>query len=45
MTKVTPWEVEGNIDYEKLVKDFGTTLISDKLRKKLDKCHPLIRRG
>ena len=22
-SKVTPWEVSGDIDYEKLVKDFG----------------------
>lgn len=43
--KVTPWEVSGKVDYEKLVKEFGTSLISDKIRKKLDKCHPLIRRG
>ena len=21
--KVTPWEVQGNIDYEKLIKEFG----------------------
>lgn len=42
---VTPWEVSGEVDYEKLVKDFGTSLISDKIRKKLDNCHPLIRRG
>ena len=23
---VTPWEVKGNIDYDKLIKKFGTTL-------------------
>ena len=30
--KVTPWEVEGSIDYEKLIRDFGTQRISEKLR-------------
>jgi tryptophanyl-tRNA synthetase len=43
--KVTPWEVSGNVNYEKLVKEFGTSLISENLRKKVEKCHPLIRRG
>jgi tryptophanyl-tRNA synthetase len=43
--KVTPWEVSGEVNYDKLVKEFGTTLISDNIKKKLDKCHPLIRRG
>ena len=43
--KVTPWEVSGEVNYEKLIKQFGTTLISDKIQKKLDKCHPLLRRG
>ncbi len=42
---VTPWEVEGNVDYEKLVKEFGTTLISDKIKNKLKDAHPLLRRG
>ena len=43
--KVTPWETSGNVDYNKLMKEFGTTPISDRIRKKLAKCHPLIRRG
>lgn len=43
--KVTPWEVEGDIDYDKLVKEFGTSLISDKLKKKFSNLHPLLRRG
>jgi len=43
--KVTPWEVEGEVDYDKLVKQFGTSLINDKIRKKLEKCHPLLRRN
>lgn len=43
--KITPWEVSGEINYDKLIKDFGTTPISEKIREKLNKCHPLIRRG
>ena len=43
--KVSPWEVEGNIDYEKLIKQFGTTQIPDQIYKKLKDCHPLLRRG
>ncbi len=42
---MTPWEVEGDVNYEKLIKEFGTTPISDKMRKKIEKCHPLLRRG
>ena len=42
---VTPWEVSGEIDYDRLVRKFGTTLISQKIKSKLKKCHPLIRRG
>ncbi len=43
--QVTPWEVSGDLDYEKLVRDFGTSLIDDKLKKRIEKCHPLLRRG
>ncbi len=43
--KVTPWEVSGEINYEKLIKDFGTTLIADKLKKRLETLHPLLKRG
>lgn len=42
---VNPYEVSGEIDYAKLIKDFGTTEISKDIYKKLEKCHPLIRRG
>jgi tryptophanyl-tRNA synthetase len=42
--KVTPYEVVGDVDYDKLMKEFGTTLISDKIRKKIEKCHPLLKR-
>ncbi len=34
---VTPWEVRGEIDYDKLIKDFGLSLIDEKLYKKLGK--------
>lgn len=43
--KITPWEVSGKVDYEKLIKEFGTTIISDKIKKRLEKTHPLLRRG
>ena len=43
--KVTPWEVEGEVDYSKLVKDFGVSLINDRIKKRLDGTHPLLRRG
>jgi len=41
---VTPWEVKGEVNYDKLVKEFGTSLIDNKIKKKLEKAHPLIRR-
>jgi len=39
MTKmiVTPWEVSGHIDYEKLVKEFGTSNITPELLKRIQK--------
>src|SRR3989338_8189229 len=33
----TPWEVSGRIDYEKLIKDFGTSRISNQLLGRLEK--------
>ena len=47
---VTPWEVSGIIDYKKLVKKFGTTLLSDNEIDALNKysngnLHLLLRRG
>jgi len=47
---VTPWEVSGVIDYRKLVKKFGTTLLTEKEIKVLNKyskgkLHLLLRRG
>jgi tryptophanyl-tRNA synthetase len=35
MAKVTPWEVEGEIDYDKLIAEFGTKKIDDALRGKI----------
>ena len=56
--KVTPWDVEGgyvdgkqvSIDYDKLIKDFGTKRIDDALLKRFEtvtghRPHPLLRRG
>lgn len=34
---VTPWEVSGDIDYDKLIKDFGVKPLDDKLLKQLEK--------
>jgi tryptophanyl-tRNA synthetase len=51
MTKsvVTPWEVKGNIDYDKLIKEFGVKKIDEKLLKKLEEkageLHPFLKRG
>ena len=42
---VTPWEVSGEVNYERLIKEFGTTPISEHLKDKVKKLHPLIRRG
>lgn len=46
---VTPWEVKGEIDYDKLIKDFGVDPISPELIGRLEKhtgtLHTLLRRG
>ncbi len=46
---VTPWEVSGDIDYDKLVKQFGTKTIGGSLIKRIEKhageVHPMLRRG
>ncbi len=34
---VTPWEVKGKINYDKLVKNFGLNLIDENLYKRLEK--------
>jgi len=47
--EVTPWEVSGDVDYDRLVKEFGTQTISDELRRKLAKAagedNVMLRRG
>ena len=46
---VTPWHVEGEIDYEKLIKKFGTEKINSELLEKIRKItgeeHFMLRRG
>jgi len=42
--KITPWEVEGVIDYNRLVQEFGMKPFSE-LIDKLPETSPLIRRG
>jgi tryptophanyl-tRNA synthetase len=34
---VNPWEVKGNVDYDKLITQFGTQHIDDKLLKRIEK--------
>ncbi len=45
---VTPWEVKGEVDYKKLIAEFGTTEITEDLIERLEKhtgkIHTLIRR-
>ena len=46
--KVTPWEVEGKVDYDKLIQQFGTKKIDEKLLRRLGKfgkLHTMLRRG
>ncbi|MGC8993249.1 MAG: tryptophan--tRNA ligase [Candidatus Aenigmatarchaeota archaeon] len=47
--KVTPWEVEGKVDYKSLIEKFGLKEIDDKILERLKKftkdLHVLIRRG
>jgi len=46
---VTPWEVKGNIDYGKLIKEFGTKPIDEELLNRIKKhtkeLHHFLRRG
>jgi len=37
MGKVTPWEVTGEVDYDKLVKEFGVQKINDNILKRFEK--------
>ena len=45
---VTPWEVDGNVDYNKLIKKFGTFAITNEIIEKIKKItgevHPLIKK-
>ncbi len=47
--KVTPWEVKGEVDYERLIKEFGVSKISEKLLEKIKKhtgeLNPMLKRG
>jgi len=45
MGKVDPYEVSGNIDYEKLVKQFGVSKITPGILKKLGTDNLLLKRG
>src|SRR5918997_5040710 len=44
---VTPWEVEGNVDYNKLIEKFGTSAITNELMEKVKdiagEVHPLLK--
>lgn len=46
---VTPWEVRGRVDYERLIQEFGTQPLTEELMKKLEehtgKLHLQLRRG
>ena len=46
---VTPWDVEGTVDYDKLVEQFGTSHITkeilEKFRRLTGEIHPYLRRG
>lgn len=47
--EVTPWDVEGNVDYRRLIEKFGTEKITDNLRNRIveqaDADHLYLRRG
>jgi tryptophanyl-tRNA synthetase len=46
--RVTPWDVEGKVDYDKLILEFGTSKIDDTLRERIRRCfgelHMFLRR-
>ncbi|MGQ0795727.1 MAG: tryptophan--tRNA ligase [Nitrosopumilaceae archaeon] len=46
---VTPWSVDGDVDYDKLVHKFGTEKISqellEKIKKKTGELHPMLKLG
>ncbi len=35
--KVTPWEVKGNVDYNKIIKEFGVSTLDSKTLKRIQK--------
>lgn len=47
--KVTPWEVRGEINYDKLIKEFGVSKITPQLLERIKKhtkeLHPMLKRG
>ncbi|MGI0148141.1 MAG: tryptophan--tRNA ligase, partial [Thermoplasmata archaeon] len=46
---VTPWEVKGSVDYDRLITQFGTERITPELvarfRRLAGELHPMLRRG
>ena len=46
--KVTPWEVSGEVDYERLIKEFGIEKLNEKLLERIKKhtgeLHPMLKR-
>jgi tryptophanyl-tRNA synthetase len=46
---VTPWEVKGQVDYDRLVTQFGTSRITqdllERIRRVAGDLHPMLRRG
>lgn len=49
MASVTPWEVKGDVDYDKLIKDFGADPLTDQLLERIKRIakgdlHVLLRR-
>jgi len=47
--KVTPWEVQGEVNYKRLIKEFGLGVIDEALLKRIKKhtkeIHPMLRRS
>lgn len=47
--KVNPWEVSGDIDYKKLIEEFGVSKLDEKILKRIKKhtkeLHPMLKRG
>ena len=47
--RVTPWEISGKIDYERLIKEFGVERITPELLRKIEhitgETHFMLRRG